>query len=181
MCLNEVDTSGCFIDRYLCLLVKLFIYRCLVYDGIRIMGLEHLLQILVSVKLVFELCTMFVIVIVWPCLLQGVCFSMPLCNTEVEQSTEDDLIELSEIQRRNLGQVYFPSDLCLGKKNSFQFRLVCCNQYAEELTIRKPTSFYLQALHLDALSDVDNTAQSLLMFTGNESVHGLYDILLNCK
>ncbi|KAG2630851.1 protein downstream neighbor of Son-like [Panicum virgatum] len=71
----------------------------------------------------------------------GVCFSMPLCNTEVEQSTEDDLIELSEIQRRNLGQ----------------------------------------ALHLDALSDVDNTAQSLLMFTGNESVHGLYDILLNCK
>ena len=64
---------------------------------------------------------------------------------------------------------------------SFQFRLVCCNQYAEELTIRKPTSFYLQALHLDALSDVDNSTQSLLMFTGNESVHGLYDILLNYK
>ena len=107
---------------------------------------------------------------------------MPLCNTEVEQSTEDDLIELSEIQRRNLGQVCFPSNLYLRKKRiSFQFRLVCCNQYAEELTIRKPTSFYLQALHLDALSDVDNTAQSLLMFTGNESVHGLYDILLNCK
>jgi hypothetical protein len=62
MCFNEVDTSGCFIDRYLCLLVKSFVYRCLVYDGIRIMGLEHLLQILVSVKLVFELCTMFVIV-----------------------------------------------------------------------------------------------------------------------
>ncbi|PUZ67963.1 hypothetical protein GQ55_3G476600 [Panicum hallii var. hallii] len=73
----------------------------------------------------------------------GVCFSMPLCNTEVEQATEDDLIELSEIQRRNLGQ--------------------------------------LQALHLDALSDVDNTTQSLLAFTGNESVHGLYDILLNYK
>nr|CAB3462676.1 unnamed protein product [Digitaria exilis] len=71
----------------------------------------------------------------------GVCFSMPLCNTEVEQATEDDLIELSEIQRRNLGQ----------------------------------------ALHLDALSDVDNTTQSLLAFTGNESVHGLYDILLNYK
>jgi hypothetical protein len=31
---------------------------------------------------------------------------MPLCNTEVEQATEDDLIELSEIQRRNLGQVF---------------------------------------------------------------------------
>ncbi|RLN30802.1 protein downstream neighbor of Son [Panicum miliaceum] len=71
----------------------------------------------------------------------GVCFSMPLCNTEVEQATEDDLIELSEIQRRNFGQ----------------------------------------ALHLDALSDVDNTTQSLLTFTGNESVHGLYDILLNYK
>jgi len=107
---------------------------------------------------------------------------MPLCNTEVEQSTEDDLIELSEIQRRNLGQVYFPSDLCLGKKNSFQFCVVCLiNQYAVEVTIGEQTSFNLQALHLDALSDVDNTAQSLLMFTGNESVHGLYDILLNCK
>jgi hypothetical protein len=41
--------------------------------------------------------------------------------------------------------------------------------------------FNLQALHLDALSDVDNTTQSLLMFSGNESVHGLYDILLNYK
>jgi hypothetical protein len=38
---------------------------------------------------------------------------MPLCNTEVEQVTEDDLIELSEIQRRNLGQVLV----------SFQFSL----------------------------------------------------------
>jgi len=71
MCLNEVDTSGCFIDRYLCLLVKLFIYRCLVYDGIRIMGLEHLLQILVSVKLVFELCTMFIIVTIYTLLVAG--------------------------------------------------------------------------------------------------------------
>lgn len=71
----------------------------------------------------------------------GVCFSMPLCSTEVEQATEDDLIELSEIERRNVGQ----------------------------------------ALHLDALSDVDNTTQSLLSFTGNENVHGLYDVLLNYK
>jgi len=39
----------------------------------------------------------------------------------------------------------------------------------------------LQALHLDALSDVDNTTQSLLSFTGNENVHGLYDVLLNYK
>ncbi|KAL5206536.1 hypothetical protein ABZP36_034745 [Zizania latifolia] len=71
----------------------------------------------------------------------GVCFSMPLCNTEVEQVTEDDLMELSEIQKRNLGQ----------------------------------------ALHIDALSDVDNTTQSLLSFMGNKSVHGLYDFLLNYK
>ncbi|TVU48961.1 hypothetical protein EJB05_00248 [Eragrostis curvula] len=71
----------------------------------------------------------------------GVCFSMPLCNAEVEQATEDDLIELSEIQKLNLGQ----------------------------------------ALHIDALSDVDNTTQSLLQFTGNDSVHGLYDVLLNYK
>uniref|UniRef100_A0A0E0MPQ8 Uncharacterized protein n=1 Tax=Oryza punctata TaxID=4537 RepID=A0A0E0MPQ8_ORYPU len=71
----------------------------------------------------------------------GVCFSMPLCNTEVEQVTEDDLIELSEIQKRNLGQ----------------------------------------ALHIDAMSEVDNTTQSLLSFTGNKSVHGLYDFLLNYK
>uniref|UniRef100_A0A0E0FE62 Protein downstream neighbor of Son n=1 Tax=Oryza meridionalis TaxID=40149 RepID=A0A0E0FE62_9ORYZ len=61
----------------------------------------------------------------------GVCFSMPLCNTEVEQVTEDDLIELSEIQKRNLGQ----------------------------------------ALHIDAMSEVDNTTQSLLSFVGNKSVH----------
>ena len=60
--------------------------------------------------------------------------------------------------------------------------MVCLiNQYAVEVTIGEQTSFNLQALHLDALSDVDNTAQSLLMFTGNESVHGLYDILLNYK
>ncbi|XP_006664217.1 uncharacterized protein LOC102705772 isoform X2 [Oryza brachyantha] len=71
----------------------------------------------------------------------GVPFSMPLCNTEVEQVTEDDLIELSEIQKRNLGQT----------------------------------------LHIDAMSDVDNTTQSLLSFTGNKSVHGLYDFLLNYK
>lgn len=31
-------------------------------------------------------------------------FSMPLCCAEVEQTTEDDLAELSEIEKRNLGQ-----------------------------------------------------------------------------
>ncbi|KAG2598266.1 hypothetical protein PVAP13_5KG332800 [Panicum virgatum] len=77
-------------------------------------------------------------------------FSMPLCNAEVEQATEDDLIELSEIQGA--------TSRCKSKSH-----------------------LKLQALHLDALSDVDNTTQSLLSFTGNESVHGLYDVLLNYK
>ncbi|KAM3271578.1 hypothetical protein ACQJBY_042025 [Aegilops geniculata] len=72
---------------------------------------------------------------------QGVCFSMPLCKAEVEQATEDDLIEFSKIRTLNLGQT----------------------------------------LHIDALSEVDNTMQSLLSFTGNKSVHGLYDVLLNYK
>ncbi|XBH67035.1 hypothetical protein VPH35_095478 [Triticum aestivum] len=72
---------------------------------------------------------------------QGVSFSMPLCKAEMEQATEDDLIEFSKIRTLNLGQT----------------------------------------LHIDALSEVDNTTQSLLSFTGNKSVHGLYDVLLNYK
>ncbi|CAM0948704.1 unnamed protein product [Alopecurus aequalis] len=71
----------------------------------------------------------------------GVRFSMPLCTTEVEEATEDDMIEFSKIQTLNLGQT----------------------------------------LHIDALSEVDNTTQSLLSFTGNKSVHGLYDVLVNYK
>jgi hypothetical protein len=47
-------------------------------------------------------------------LLQGVRFSMPLCNTEVEETSEDDLIEFSKIQTLNLGQVPFAySTFCL--------------------------------------------------------------------
>jgi len=30
---------------------------------------------------------------------------MPLCSVEVEQAAEDDLDELTEIEKRNLGQV----------------------------------------------------------------------------
>lgn len=37
----------------------------------------------------------------------------------------------------------------------------------------------MQDQHLVAMSDLDNTPQSLLMFAGNQSVHGLYDFLLN--
>ena len=49
---------------------------------------------------------------------------MPLCNTEVEQATEDDLIELSEIQRRNLGQVYFRSNFL--EKKIFPYNFALC-------------------------------------------------------
>ncbi|MQL81475.1 hypothetical protein Taro_013920 [Colocasia esculenta] len=33
-------------------------------------------------------------------------FSMPLCHSEPEQATVDDLVELSEIERQNLGQTF---------------------------------------------------------------------------
>ncbi|GAV63900.1 hypothetical protein CFOL_v3_07418 [Cephalotus follicularis] len=68
-------------------------------------------------------------------------FSMPLCRSKVEQVTTEDLVELSEIEKHNLGQT------------------------------RRSSS----------LSDVDNTPQSLLAFSGNENVHGLYDFLLNYR
>ncbi|THU74874.1 hypothetical protein C4D60_Mb04t38000 [Musa balbisiana] len=71
----------------------------------------------------------------------SVSFAMPLCHAEVEQATEDDLVELMEIEKRNLGQ----------------------------------------AFHLESLSDVDNTPQSLLLFSGNKQVHALYDFLLNYR
>ncbi|MBA0838067.1 hypothetical protein Goarm_010164, partial [Gossypium armourianum] len=70
-----------------------------------------------------------------------VSFSMPLCRSQVEQVTTEDLVELSEIEKRNLGQT------------------------------RRMNSF----------SDVDNTPESLLAFSGNRNVHGLYDILLNYR
>ncbi|OVA02371.1 Donson [Macleaya cordata] len=72
---------------------------------------------------------------------QDICFSMPLCHSEVEQATTEDLVELSEIGKCNLGQTR-----CLS-----------------------------------SMSDVDNNPQSLLEFSGNESVHGLYDFLLNYR
>ncbi|CAK7342145.1 unnamed protein product [Dovyalis caffra] len=35
---------------------------------------------------------------------EDVCFSMPLCHSKVEQVTTEDLVELSEIEKQNLGQ-----------------------------------------------------------------------------
>jgi hypothetical protein len=46
---------------------------------------------------------------------------MPLCNTEVEEATEDDLIEFSKIQTLNLGQVPFASST---------FSFICFSQAA---------------------------------------------------
>lgn len=69
------------------------------------------------------------------------CFSMPLCRSKVEQVTTEDLVELSEIEKQNLGQT------------------------------RGSVSF----------SDVDNSPESLLFFSGNYSVHGLYELLLHYR
>ncbi|KAK7284747.1 hypothetical protein RJT34_19500 [Clitoria ternatea] len=70
-----------------------------------------------------------------------ICFSMPLCNSKVEQVATEDLVELSEIEKQNLGQT------------------------------RRIRSF----------SDVDNSPESLLVFSGNYNVNGLYDLLLNYR
>ncbi|KAL2533456.1 hypothetical protein Adt_06807 [Abeliophyllum distichum] len=72
---------------------------------------------------------------------QDVSFSMPLCKSKVEETTAEDLVELSEIEKHNLGET-------------------------------RP---------LETLTGVDNSPQSLLMFTGNKNVHGLYDFLLNYR
>ncbi|KAL2345333.1 hypothetical protein Fmac_006618 [Flemingia macrophylla] len=68
-------------------------------------------------------------------------FSMPLCHSKVEEVAFEDLVELSEIEKQNLGQT------------------------------RRLRSF----------ADVDNSPESLLVFCGNDSVHGLYDLLLNYR
>ncbi|KAI3823388.1 hypothetical protein L1987_04823 [Smallanthus sonchifolius] len=71
---------------------------------------------------------------------QDISFSMPLCHSKVEQVTTEDLFELSEIEKYNLGKT-------------------------------TPTV---------SLSDVDNSPESLLLFSDN-NVHGLYDFLLNYR
>ncbi|KAL3642771.1 hypothetical protein CASFOL_013586 [Castilleja foliolosa] len=70
-----------------------------------------------------------------------VSFSMPLCRSKVEEVTAEDLVELSHIEKHNLGQTRA----------------------------------------MESLTGVDNTPQSLLMFTGNKNVHALYDFLLNYR
>ncbi|KAF5197884.1 downstream neighbor of Son [Thalictrum thalictroides] len=69
-------------------------------------------------------------------------FSMPLCDSEAELASAEDMVELSEIENNSLGQ----------------------------------------ARRLGSMLDVkDNSPQSLLAFSGNAIVHGLYDFLLNYR
>ncbi|KAI4300615.1 hypothetical protein L6164_033971 [Bauhinia variegata] len=68
-------------------------------------------------------------------------FSMPLCHSKVEHVNTEDLVELSEIEKHNLGQTR----------------------------------------RLNSFSDVDNSPESLLVFSDNKNVHGLYDLLLNYR
>lgn len=108
---------------------------------------------------------------------QDIHFSMPLCCVEVEQAAEDDLVELSEIERRNLGQVLayiLNSIFHIIGLISFMF------SFLYKSWILMITSL-LQTFQLDSMTDVDNSPQSLLAFVGNESVHGLYDFLLNYR
>ncbi|KAL0848036.1 hypothetical protein Bca101_021283 [Brassica carinata] len=70
-----------------------------------------------------------------------ICYTMPLCKTKMDETTVEDLAELSEIENHNLGQ----------------------------------------ARRLRSVSNVDNTPESFLAFEGNESVHGVYDLLLNYR
>ncbi|CAN6977623.1 unnamed protein product [Brassica rapa subsp. trilocularis] len=70
-----------------------------------------------------------------------ICYSMPLCKTKIDETTVEDLAELSEIENHNLGQ----------------------------------------ARRLRSVSNIDNTPESFLAFEGNESVHGVYDLLLNFR
>ncbi|GER26924.1 protein downstream neighbor of Son [Striga asiatica] len=70
-----------------------------------------------------------------------VSFSMPLCSSKLEEVTAEDIVELSHIEKHNLGQTRA----------------------------------------IESLIGVDNTPQSLLMFSGNKNVHALYDFLLNYR
>lgn len=51
---------------------------------------------------------------------QGVCFSMPLCRSKVEQVNAEVLVELSEIEKYNLGQVSYVFIVCPLSIHSYQ-------------------------------------------------------------
>lgn len=89
---------------------------------------------------------------------------MPLCHSKVEQVTTEDLFELSEIEKYNLGEV------CVLKHYHLCIRLAPNIQPFISLQTRRTVS----------LSNVDNSPESLLAFSGI-NVHGLYDFLLNYR
>uniref|UniRef100_A0A5B6YNX2 Protein downstream neighbor of Son n=1 Tax=Davidia involucrata TaxID=16924 RepID=A0A5B6YNX2_DAVIN len=91
-----------------------------------------------------------------------------LCNAYISQST------------RGLRSLLREHDIC--------FSMPLCHSKVEQVTtedlvelseIEKQNLFQIQ--HLGFTSDVDNSPQSLLVFSGNENVHGLYDFLLNYR
>ncbi|XP_075475192.1 uncharacterized protein LOC142505934 [Primulina tabacum] len=71
----------------------------------------------------------------------GASFSMPLCHSKLEEADAEDLVELSDIEKYNIGQ----------------------------------------ARAMETMTGIDNSPQSLLMLTGNTSVHALYDFLLKYR
>nr|GEW42896.1 hypothetical protein [Tanacetum cinerariifolium] len=100
---------------------------------------------------------------------QDVCFTMPLCRSKLEQDTAEDLIELSEIERQ-CGNGMRPT-ICS----------ILCYIFLSSLFYSSNLSEILQSKRKISASDVDNSPESLLAFTGNKNVHGLYDFLLNYR
>ncbi|KAE8772537.1 hypothetical protein D1007_55452 [Hordeum vulgare] len=92
----------------------------------------------------------------------GNCLEKQSCNAYLSQST------------RGMRSILRKQGVC--------FSMPLCKAKVEEATEDDLLEFSKirtldlgQTLHVDALSEVDNTTQSLLSFTGNKSVHGLYE------
>ncbi|XP_071908560.1 uncharacterized protein [Coffea arabica] len=89
------------------------------------------------------------------------------CNAYISQSTRGLRSLLKE------HDVCFSMPLCHSKMDEVN---------AEDLIeLSVLENHNLEGQHFVAMSDVNNGPQSLLMFTGNQSVHGLYDFLLNYR
>ncbi|XP_071910814.1 uncharacterized protein [Coffea arabica] len=89
------------------------------------------------------------------------------CNAYISQSTRGLRSLLKE------HDVCFSMPLCHSKMDEVS---------AEDLIeLSVLENHNLEGQHFVAMSDVNNSPQSLLMFTGNQSVHGLYDFLLNYR
>ena len=58
---------------------------------------------------------------------------------------------------------------------------ILCYIFLSSLLYSSDLSKILQSKRKISVSDVDNSPESLLAFTGNKNVHGLYDFLLNYR